>query len=187
LRGDFKIEGLDLDEAMLNIARTKYPDVPFHHGDMIDFDLGRQFDVVVSLFSSIGYAVTPDRMTRAVRNMARHVRPGGLLVIEPYFSPEAWKPRIKAPGANFVDRPEITIVRMIDWVREGNVIKTTFHYLVGDAYGVQHFTEPHEMGLFSHDDFRAAFAATGMAMTYDEKGLMGRGLYIGNWDTTAIE
>jgi SAM-dependent methyltransferase len=185
LRGSFRIEGLDLDEAILSIARKKHPEVSFHHGDMIDFDLDRQFDVVASLFSSIGYAVTPGKMMLAVRNMARHVRPGGVLIIEPYFSPETWKPRVNAPGANIVDKPEITIVRMIDWVREGNVVKSTFHYLVGDASSVQHFSEVHEMGLFTHDEYEAAFAAAGMTMTYDEKGPMGRGLYIGNQDTTA--
>jgi hypothetical protein len=57
----------------------------------------------------------------------------------------------------------------------------TFHYLIGTAGGVEHFTEEHEMGLFSDDEHRAAFAAAGMAVTYDEKGLMGRGLYIATW------
>src|SRR4051794_7533119 len=45
----------------------------------------------------------------------------------------------------------------------------------------QHFTETHEMGLFSDDHFRAAFAAAGMVVAHDEKGLMDRGLYIGTW------
>lgn len=177
----FRVEGLDLDPGMLEIARTKHRDVPFHLGDMVDFDLRRQFDVVVSLFSSIGYVKTPERLALAVRNMARHVWPGGVLIIEPYFTPQAWKPRTKAPGANFVDDPDITIVRMFDWVREADIVKFTFHYLVGTASGVEHFTEMHEIGLFSDDQYRAAFAAAGMAATPDEKGLMDRGLYIGTW------
>jgi SAM-dependent methyltransferase len=179
LREVYAVEGLDLDPRMLEIARSKHPDIPFHHGDMVDFDLGRQFDVVVSLFSSIGYVRTSDRLAAAVRNMGRHVRPGGVLVIEPYFSPAAWKPRTRAPGANIVDQPDLTIVRMIDWVREGNLVRSTFHYLVGTASRVEHFTEEHAMGLFSDEEHRASFAAAGMNVTHDEKGLMGRGLYIG--------
>ena len=183
LREAFAIEGLDLDPAMLDIVRAKHPGIPLHAGDMVDFDLGRQFDIVVSLFSSIGYARTPDRMTLAVRSMARHVRPGGVLIVEPYFSPQGWKPRTKAPGANLVDKPDITIVRMIDWVREGNLVTSTFHYLVGTAGAVEHFTENHEMGLFTEAEQRAAFAAAGMAVTFDAQGLMGRGLYVGTWPT----
>jgi hypothetical protein len=53
--------------------------------------------------------------------------------------------------------------------------------LVGTADGVEHFTEEHQLGLFSDGEHRAAFAAAGMTVAYDEKGLMGRGLYVGTW------
>lgn len=185
LRNVFNIEGLDLDPEMLDIARSKHPDVQFHHGDMADFDLGRQFDIVASLFSSIAYMVTPERMAQAVRTMARHVRPGGLLIIEPFFAPEAWKPRDRAPGMDIVNEPEIKIVRMLEWARESDVVQLTFHYLVGDAQKVVHFTEDHKMGLFSDAEHRAAFAEIGMTVAHDEDGLMGRGLYIGKWDAPA--
>jgi SAM-dependent methyltransferase len=181
LREAFAIEGLDLDPEMLRIARAKHPDVAFHEGDMADFELGRQFDVVMSLFSSVGYLRTPDRLAKAVATMARHVRPGGVLIVEPFFPPQAWKERTGAPGPMVVDKPDISIVRMVDWRREGNLVTSTFHYLVGTAAGVEHFTEQHEMGLLSDEEHRAAFAGAGMTVAYDEKGLMGRGLYIGIW------
>ncbi|MFZ1103966.1 MAG: class I SAM-dependent methyltransferase [Hyphomicrobiaceae bacterium] len=181
LRQSFMIEGLDLDPEMLRIARAQHPDVPFHAGDMADFELGRQLDVVVSLFSSVAYMRTPDRLAKAVGAMTRHVRPGGVLIVEPFFSPQTWKERTGAPGAMVVEKPDLSIVRMTDWVREGNLVTMTFHYLVGTADGVEHFTEEHELGLFSDEEHRAAFAAAGMTVAYDEKGLMGRGLYIGTW------
>jgi SAM-dependent methyltransferase len=102
LSDTFTIEGIDINQRMLEIARAKHPSVVFHHGDMVDFDLGRQFDVVASLFSSICYLKTPARLMRAVANMARHVYPGGLLIVEPFFSPATWKPRTKAPGLRSV-------------------------------------------------------------------------------------
>lgn len=179
LREAYAVEGVDLDPGMLEIARSKHPDISFHLGDMVDFDLGRRFDVVVSLFSSIGYVRTSERLALAVHNMARHVEPGGVLIVEPYFSPAAWKPRTRAPGANIVDKPDITIVRMLDWVREGNLVRSVFHYLVGTADSVEHFTENHAMGLFTDAEHRTSFAAAGMSVTHDEKGLMGRGLYVG--------
>ena len=181
LRETCTIEGLDLDPAMLEIANRKCPGVRFHSGDMLDFDLGKTFDAVVSLFSSIGYMKTPERLTRAAGTMARHVGRGGVLIIEPFFLPEAWKPRTKAPGVNLVDRPDITIVRMSDWVRRDNLIVWTFHYLVGTPEKVEHFTELHEIALFTDAEYRAAFAAAGMTVTHDAEGLTGRGLYIGTW------
>lgn len=177
----FTIEGLDLDPEMLRIAREKHAGVLFHQGDMADFALGYQFDVVVCLFSSVGYLRSPDRLAKAVATMARHVRPGGVLIVEPFFSPQGWKERTGAPGALVSERPDISIVRMVDWRREGNLVQSTFHYLIGTAAGVEHFTEEHNMGLFTDEEHRSAFAAAGMAVAYDEKGLMGRGLYIGTW------
>jgi hypothetical protein len=124
---------------------------------------------------------TPERLAKAVGAMARHVRPGGVLIVEPFFPPQAWKERTAAQGVMVSERPDIAIVRMVDSRREGNLVTMTFHYLVGTAGGVEHFTEEHQMGLLSDEEHRAAFAGAGMLVAFDEKGLMGRGLYIGTW------
>jgi hypothetical protein len=68
---------------------------------------------------------------------------------------------------------------MIAWNVEGTVVSSDFHYLVGTPDGVEHFTERHEMGLFTEEECRAAFTAAGTAVTFDADGLMERGLYIG--------
>src|SRR4030095_15846796 len=46
----YKVEGLDLDPKMLSIARRKHPKIRFHEGDMTEFNIGKQFDVIVCLF-----------------------------------------------------------------------------------------------------------------------------------------
>jgi SAM-dependent methyltransferase len=178
LRDAFTIEGLDLDPRMLDLARARHAGIKFHHGDMLDFDLGRQFDVVVCLFSSIGYVKTAPRLNQAVANMARHICAGGVLIIEPFFSPAAWKPERRA-WANFVDQPDLKIARMAVWDIDGSVVSSDFHYLVGTPAGIEHFTERHEMGLFTDEQHRAAFTAAGLDVAYDAEGLMGRGVYIG--------
>src|SRR5215471_18329588 len=67
LKHRFQVEGLDLDEQLLTIARQHHPEVPLHHADMVDFVLGRTFDVVTCLFSAIGYVKTLDNLSRAVQ------------------------------------------------------------------------------------------------------------------------
>src|SRR6266542_4254242 len=43
LRPGFSVEGLDLDEGLLAVARERNPGIEFHHADMLDFELERRF------------------------------------------------------------------------------------------------------------------------------------------------
>lgn len=177
LQHDFDVVGLDIDDDMLAIARERCPNAPFYGGDMVDFALDQRFDVVTCLFSSIGYARTVDRLNRAVGNMAQHLQPGGVLIIEPWILPEDWTDH--HVGALFVDEPELKIARINHSRREDGVSILDFQYLVGTPEGVTHFTERHELGLFTHGDYVDAFQRAGLHVEHDPKGLMDRGLYIG--------
>lgn len=66
------------------------PNIPLHEADMRTFDLGRTFDVVTCLFSSIGYFTELDDMQAAIGNMASHLAPGGVLIVEPWIHPDGW-------------------------------------------------------------------------------------------------
>ena len=177
LMDDFDATGVDVDEGMLGVARERCPDVAFYEADMVDFALDRRFDVVTCLFSSIGYARTLDRLHAAVANMARHLAPGGLLIVEPWILPEDWQDR--HVGALFVDEPDLKVARVNHSRREGTVSILDFQYLVGTPEGVEHFAERHELGLFAHEDYRAAFERAELHVEHDPEGLMGRGLYMG--------
>jgi SAM-dependent methyltransferase len=177
LRDDFAYEGLDLDAQMLALAHERFPNIPFHHGDMCDFELGRQFDVVTCLFSSIAYVKTADKLEQATATMARHVRPGGVLVIEPFVAPQEWE--AGRPTATFVDQPDLKIARMSVSAREGDVAILDFAYLVATPAGIERLSERHELGLFTDAQYRRAFMEARLAVRHDADGLMGRGLYLG--------
>lgn len=86
----FDCQGIDLSPEMLEVARRRCPTLPLQLGDMVDFNLRRTFDVVTCLFSAVAYVRTFNRLQRAVQSMAQHVRPGGLLVIEPWIDVERY-------------------------------------------------------------------------------------------------
>lgn len=173
----YQVEGIDLDENMLAVAREKYPGIPFQAGDMRDFDLGRQFDVITCLFSAIGYMQDTDQLHQAIGNMGKHLKPGGVMLVEPWFTPDAWKPG--NVHTTFVDQPDLKIVRMNLSERKGNLSFFTFHFLVGTPQGVEYFSEYHELALFTHEEYLESFRVNHLDVLYDADGLYGRGLYIG--------
>lgn len=177
LRRHYRCDGLDLDAGLLDIARGRYPDSAFHQGDMADFDLGRRYDALVCLFSAIGYVKTEERLGQAMRTFARHLAPGGVVVVEPWLTPEVYVRghlRVDAP-----QHPDLAVARMVhSGVRDGLSI-LTFSYLVGRAEGIEHFEETHELGLFTREQMREAFRNAGLEVVeYDPHGLTGRGLYV---------
>jgi SAM-dependent methyltransferase len=173
----FQVEGLDLDEQLLAIARQRHPEVPLHHADMTDFNLGCTFDVVTCLFSSIGYVKTLENLSRAVQCMAQHLVPGGVLLIEPGFTPEIWRPG--TVHARFIDAPNLKIARLHTSSVDGRLSSMDMHYLIGTPEGTEHYVERHELGLFTAEEMRHALTICGLEVTYDATGLTGRGLYIG--------
>lgn len=177
LREHYAVEGLDLDAGLLAIARERNPELRLHQADMADFDLGRAFDAIVCLFSSIGYVKTIERLRQTLCTFAHHLAPGGVVVLEPWLAPEVY--RAGRLFALFVDQPGIKIARMNVTALEDGVSVLDFHYLVATPAGLDHFTERHELALFSDQDYRAAFAAAGLGVIHLAEGITDRGVYVG--------
>ena len=173
----YQVEGLDLDNEMLAVARQSYPDIPFHQADMVDFGLGKQFDAITCLFSSIGYVKTKERLAQVIQNMTRHLLPGGVLIVEPWFTPDQWNPG--SVHALFVNQPDLKISRMNISEVEDHLSFFVFHYTIGTSQGIEYFTERHELGLFTHEEYLEAFRKARLEVTHDLEGVDGRGLYIG--------
>lgn len=171
------IHALDLDEEILAVAKDRHPDVQFHHADMRTFTLDDRFDVITCLFSSIGYAATLADMEQAVANMAAHLVEGGVLIIEPWLTPDVIMPDV--PHMLTVDDPDFKLTRMNVTRVEGRRTILDFHYLVATPDGVDYFTEHHELGLFTVAEYKAALEKAGLHVTRDPEGITGRGLYIG--------
>ena len=175
LREQFDVEGLDLSDAMLAVARRRCPGIRLHEGTLVDFHLHRRYDVVTCLFGSIGYAATPANLRKAVRSMARHLHPNGVLIVEPWVSPERF-----ITDRIVFDKGEedgLTVARMYVTRRKRNRSIFDSHYVVATAAGVEHFTEHQELGLFTDAQYREAFRSAGLTVAATTPDLFGYGLY----------
>ncbi len=108
--------------------------------------------------------------------MAAHLTTNGVLIVEPWISPAEYKPG--GVFSVFVDKPSLKIARMNVNAVRGNISVINFHYLVATPEGVQHFTEEHELGLYTREEYLTAFRVAGLQTVFEPEGLIGRGMYI---------
>jgi SAM-dependent methyltransferase len=158
-----RLVGMDLAASMVELAGSRMPNVDFRVGDMVSFDIGETFDVVSCLFGSIGYCATTDRLNSAVASMAQHLNPGRRLVIEPWIFAHQYVPN--TTHARYVDTPDLKVVRMNTNRIENGCAVLEFHHMVGDANGVEHYSEEHVLGLFEQSDYETAFANADLKLT----------------------
>lgn len=176
-RGKYLPEGLDRDPEMLALARRRLHDVPLHLGDVRDFALERRYDAVLCLFGMIGYMATPADLTRAIGRMGDHLVPGGVLLLEPWLSPDlAQDGHLKADRAYHGS----LVVQRMNYTRVvGNRTLLDVHYLIGDEQGVRHVQDMRALTLFTDAEYRTAFQEAGLGdVELEAYGPQGRGLYV---------
>ncbi|WP_409240288.1 class I SAM-dependent DNA methyltransferase [Streptomyces sp. PA5.6] len=178
-RDDFaSVEGLDQSVDMLTAAKEALPDVRLNLGDMRSFHLGRTFDALTCLFSSIGHMRTTAELDAALGCFARHTARGGVVVVDPWWFPETFIPGYVA--GDVIRAEGRTIARVSHSSREGNATRMNVHYLVADAEsGVRHLTESTLITLFTEREYRTAFERAGLSPAYVEGGVAGRGTFVG--------
>jgi SAM-dependent methyltransferase len=174
---EFAIDGIDLEPGFVEITRQKNPSGNFWCADMTEFDLGRRYDVVMCLFSSIGYVKTLENLQKALACFRRHLNDDGVAVVEPWFVPG-----VLEPGKVYMQTAEADDLKVCRIARtdvQGRVSKHRFEYLVGRSSGITHLVEEHELGLFTVEETTEALRKAGLAVEHDAEGLTGRGLYVG--------
>jgi SAM-dependent methyltransferase len=107
LAKSYDVAGLDVSPRMLSIARKKLPSVRFFRQDMVSFDLGKKFDVIISVFDSVNHLLRLADWGRFFRQAAAHLDEKGLFLFD-INTVEKLQRRIRTPpqvtafGANWL-------------------------------------------------------------------------------------
>ena len=145
---------------------------------MQTFRLKQRFGVILCLFSAIGYARSEADLERTLRNFARHLRPGGIAIVEPWLTPRIYR----AGGVHLATygTKNAPIARMnTPELRRGRSVMT-MHYFVGIDGRVRHWVERHNMGPFDTPTTLRAFRRAGLRpRRIASRFTTHRGLYVG--------
>ncbi len=155
----FRTVGFDLSEGMIDIARTKLPEVEFHVADMCDFELGGPFDVAVNLYGSIGFAENAGRMQAAVRTVHRHLKNGGVFILTPWSTRETFQEGIFSAADQ---RDGVCFCRM-EVIRRfsDDKVRVEMHHLIGKDMNVRSYKHEQTITLFSETEYVSALESAG--------------------------
>lgn len=78
----YKLTGLDQSPEMLKVAKHKLPSATFVQGDMSDFTLGQQSDVVLCIYDSMNHLLQFKQWESLFEHVAIHLNENGLFIFD---------------------------------------------------------------------------------------------------------
>jgi SAM-dependent methyltransferase len=178
LRDRYEVAGVDLDPAMVQEARRHLGEDAVVQGDMRSLRLDTTFDAVLCLFSSIGYVHDTDELDAAVASMAAHLNRGGVLVVDGWVRPDAWRDGIWG-ALDTAEAENVKVVRMSRSSRQGSLTRLEMHHLVATPGGIEHLVDHHELTLFEPGSYETAFGRAGLRTEVVAGPLEDRDRYVG--------
>ncbi len=90
----FKVDGVDLSDKSLNIARkNKNQNLNFYCEDMREYVKNNKYDFILNLFTSFGYFETKQDNLRVIKNSCKSLKINGYFIID-FFNSEIIKKNI---------------------------------------------------------------------------------------------
>ena len=157
LSSDFQCTGIDINRNMIKTAKNKVPNAEFKVANMINFKLKERFDVIVCLFSSIGYVQTFTKLVKTLENFYEHLNDKGLVIVEPWIFKKDFK---KGIYLDTYEDEKVKLVRMAT----SRIVRSKWlilmHYLIGEKGEIRHVREIHKMLALDHQDYIKASEST---------------------------
>lgn len=155
----FEVEGFDLSEPMIACAREKARlallPIRYEVADAAEFEMGRRYDAAYSFFDSLNYITDPERLQRAIHQVAKHLEPGGLFVFDVNtayaFETDLFTQRKLAKSAR------VRYDWKGHWDPEARLIQVDMKFWVDG----REIMERHVQRAYSDDDLRGMLAQAG--------------------------
>jgi len=76
----YDIEGLDISEKMLEIAKKR--GLKVYQSNMVDFNLGQKYDLVICTYDSLNYVLQEDSLQKCFNSISKHLNQDGVFIFD---------------------------------------------------------------------------------------------------------
>ena len=130
----YNIDGIDLSETMLDIAKSKFGQIiNFYNGDIRNFDLINKYDVIISLFHVLSYQVKNQDLEAAFKSVHKHLKEGGYFIFDCWYGPGVMNDPPSIRVRNMKDE-DVEIIRISepDLNYNNSTVDVNFKIIIND-------------------------------------------------------
>ena len=148
LTADFECTAVDLSSDMLALSQALNPGIPHHLGDMRQIRLDETFDAML-IHDAASYLLTEQDLEETFETAARHLRPGGVLMVAPDWVeetfPDGWVYTWERQQGDIEVKIEEV---MLDPDTLDTQVESTYTYTINDAGKITVEVDTHITGIF---------------------------------------
>ena len=155
-RRGYNVTAVDLSENLLKVAKENASvydfQIDFVHSDIRKFETSDRFDLVLNLFTSIGYFESDEENFELLRKAYNFLKPGGYFVLD-YFNRNYLETNLVP---NSVETINGTIINQNRTIQGNRVIK---EIVIGKNGDTKKYFE--SVRMFSFDELQTELESTG--------------------------
>ena len=77
---NYDIEGLDISEKMLEIAKKR--GLKVYQSNMVDFNLGQKYDLIICTYDSLNYVLQESSLKKCFNSIKKHLNQKGIFICD---------------------------------------------------------------------------------------------------------
>jgi predicted TPR repeat methyltransferase len=184
---DYNVYGIEKSSGMVTLAKEK--NFQCEEGNIVDFNLNKKYDNIISLFHVMSYITDNDDLIKAFKNISCHLNSGGLFIFDAWYLPAVISQKA-TPTLKKISNNEVDITRFAEPISKinENIIDVNFEILIKTKKRntLDLIIEQHSMRYFSIPEIKLFSQLAGLEFLYAEEFLTSNSPSINTWGVTFV-
>lgn len=193
----YTLHGIDLSETMLEIAIQKRKNTAHHLQQRLSFSIGnaqncrvgREFDVVLSLFHVVSYQTTNVELQAIIETAAIHLKTGGVFIFDFWYGPAVLSER-PSIRVKHIKNNKINLTRIAEpqMLLSESCVDVNYHIIINDNVSkvTEVINETHRMRYLFLTEIDLLANIAGLKLEKTCEWLSGREPSSDTWGVCAV-